>query len=86
MELATLTNSNVVDLFGPTVNICSKINQLAMPNKMIIYKDLYDVIKVTLFSKTIHLKQYVKVIPMIFIVLIQAPSVLSIVLITLNGK
>ena len=25
VEFATLTNSNGVDLFGPTVNICSKI-------------------------------------------------------------
>ncbi len=27
VELATSTNSNGVDLFGPTVNICSKINR-----------------------------------------------------------
>ncbi len=29
VELATSTNSNGVDLFGPTVNICSKINHLS---------------------------------------------------------
>ncbi len=28
VELATSSNSNSVDLFGPTVNICSKINHL----------------------------------------------------------
>ena len=51
VELATSTNSNGVDLFGPTVNICSKINHLALPNQMVIYKDLYDVIKELTFFK-----------------------------------
>jgi CheY-like chemotaxis protein len=47
VELAISTNSNNVDLFGPTVNICSKINHLASSNEMVIHKDLYDVIKKT---------------------------------------
>ncbi|MBA3284845.1 MAG: response regulator [Nitrosopumilus sp.] len=47
VELAISTNSNNVDLFGPTVNICSKINLLASSNEMVIHKDLYDVIKNT---------------------------------------
>jgi two-component system response regulator ChvI len=51
VELATSSNSNGVDLFGPTVNICSKINHLALPNQMVIYKDLYDVVKDTFFFK-----------------------------------
>src|SRR4051794_11274193 len=51
VELATSTNSNGVDLFGPTVNVCSKINHLALPNQMVIRKDLYDIIKETLFFK-----------------------------------
>ena len=51
VELATSTNSNGVDLFGPTVNICSKINHLALPNQMVIHKDLYDVIKELKFFK-----------------------------------
>jgi class 3 adenylate cyclase len=54
VELATSTNSNGVDLFGPTVNICSKINHLALPNQMVIYKDLYDIIE-----KTPYFKDYV---------------------------
>jgi two-component system, OmpR family, response regulator ChvI len=53
VELATSTNSNSVDLFGPTVNICSKINHLALPNEMVIYKDLYDII-----SKSSYFKDY----------------------------
>ena len=51
VELATLSNSNGVDLFGPTVNICSKINHLAIPNQRVIYKDLYDVIREFIFQK-----------------------------------
>ncbi|MER5174577.1 MAG: response regulator [Candidatus Nitrosocosmicus sp.] len=53
VELATSSNSNSVDLFGPTVNICSKINHLALSNEMVIYKDLYDVI-----IKTSYFKEY----------------------------
>jgi two-component system, OmpR family, response regulator ChvI len=44
MELAVSLNSNNVDLFGPTLNICSKINHLSPPNGMVIYKDLYDIL------------------------------------------
>ena len=51
VELATSTNSNGVDLFGPAVNICSKINRLALPNQMVIHKDLYDIIEKTSFFK-----------------------------------
>ncbi|HEY0579524.1 MAG TPA: response regulator [Candidatus Nitrosocosmicus sp.] len=57
VELATSSNSNSVDLFGPTVNICSKINHLALSNEMVIYKDLYDVIKKTPFFKEYRFKE-----------------------------
>ena len=51
VELAISSNSNTVDLFGPAVNICSKINHLALPNQMVIYKDLYDIMKKLSFFK-----------------------------------
>lgn len=57
VELATTTNSYNVDLFGPTVNICSKINHLALPNQMVIYKDLYDVIEKAEFFKDYLIKK-----------------------------
>ena len=57
VELATSSNSNSVDLFGPTVNICSKINHLALSNEMVIYKDFYDVVKKTPFFKEYHFKE-----------------------------
>ena len=51
VELAISLNSNTVDLFGPTVNICSKINHLALPNQLVVFKDLYDIIEKHSFFK-----------------------------------
>ena len=33
------------DIFGPTVNICSKINSMATPNTMVIGGDMYQYVK-----------------------------------------
>jgi len=49
VELAISVNSYNVDLFGPTVNICSKINHLASSNEMIVNSDLFEVLKGTSF-------------------------------------
>lgn len=49
VELAISVNSYNVDLFGPPVNICSKINHLAASNEMIVNSDLYEVLKITSF-------------------------------------
>lgn len=45
VELAISMNSQSVDLFGPPVNVCSKINRFASSNQMIIHHDLLQVIK-----------------------------------------
>lgn len=34
-----------VDIFGPTVNICTKINRDARPDSMVIGGDLYQIVK-----------------------------------------
>ena len=86
VELATSSNSNGVDLFGPTVNICSKINRLALPNQMVIHKDLYDIIKETLFFKNYLFKITSESKINDEYCTIHIPSILYIVLITLNGK
>ena len=39
------TSKGLVDLVGPTINICSKINDLASTNNMVIGNDLYERIK-----------------------------------------
>jgi two-component system, OmpR family, response regulator ChvI len=60
VELATSINSNSIDLFGPTVNICSKINHLASSNEMVIYKDFFDVINETQFFKEYCFREIIK--------------------------
>ena len=42
---AKSANSFNDDIFGPTVNICAKINSYAMPNRMVIGGDLYQIVK-----------------------------------------
>jgi two-component system response regulator ChvI len=44
--IAKSFRSNTYDLFGPTMNVCSKINVMATPNSnMVIGGDLYQILK-----------------------------------------
>ena len=45
VEVAKSLTSTSEDLFGPTVNLCAKINSKAEPNGMVIGKNLYQVTK-----------------------------------------
>ena len=45
VEVASSTSSRGEDLFGPTMNICTKINSLAEPNGIVIGGDLYQIVK-----------------------------------------
>ena len=47
VEVATSLTSASEDLFGPTVNLCAKINSKAEPNGMVIGNNLYQVTKTT---------------------------------------
>jgi two-component system, OmpR family, response regulator ChvI len=47
VELAISLNSHNVDLFGPPVNVCSKINHFASSNQMIVHEDFLQVIRKT---------------------------------------
>ncbi len=40
--IAKTLTSSVDDIFGPTVNICSKINAIAKPNTFVIGQELYN--------------------------------------------
>ena len=42
---AKSSNSFNEDIFGPTVNLCSKINPCANPNSMVIGGDLYQIVR-----------------------------------------
>lgn len=50
VELARSTTSQNDDLFGPTMNVCAKINCKAKPNGMVIGWNLYRIIKSFSFS------------------------------------
>ena len=45
LMIAQMSTSSVVDIFGSTVNVCTKINSLAQPNELVIGEELYDLVK-----------------------------------------
>ena len=45
IEVATTVTSGAEDLFGPTVNMCAKINSQAEPNGVVIGGDLHEIMK-----------------------------------------
>ena len=45
LSIAKSSRSICEDIFGPTVNMCSKINSVAMPNTAIVGGDLYQIAK-----------------------------------------
>ena len=45
VRIAKVFTSSVEDIFGSTVNKCSKINRLAKPNGIVIGNSLYQIIK-----------------------------------------
>lgn len=45
VEVATTVTSGTEDLFGPTVNMCAKINSQAEPNGIVIGGDLHEMVK-----------------------------------------
>jgi two-component system response regulator ChvI len=53
VEVAKSLTSTSEDLFGPTVNLCAKINSKAEPNGMVIGNNLYQVTK-AIFDDNYH--------------------------------
>lgn len=45
LMIASYKTSCCEDIFGPTVNLCSKINRTAKPDRMVIGNDFYQIIK-----------------------------------------
>jgi adenylate cyclase len=43
--MANSVSSNDDDIFGSTVNVCSKINRIASPNGIVIGSDMYQIVK-----------------------------------------
>jgi CheY-like chemotaxis protein len=55
LEVARCSTSESDDLFGSTINICSKINRKATPNGMVIGGDLYTVLRSLGFTENFHM-------------------------------
>ena len=53
VDVAKSLTSTSEDLFGPTVNICAKINSFASPNGMVLGGDLYKIVNRT-FDKNYY--------------------------------
>ncbi len=43
--IAKYAISSCRDIFGPTVNMCSKINHLAKPDQLVVGSDMYEIVK-----------------------------------------
>ena len=39
------TRTGLIDLVGPTINTCAKINDLSLRNNMVIGRDMYDKVR-----------------------------------------
>lgn len=57
VEVAKSLTSTGEDLFGPTVNLCSKINSRASPNQMVIGNNLYKITKAAFGNNEYHFHQ-----------------------------
>jgi two-component system response regulator ChvI len=57
VEVAKSLTSTSEDLFGPTVNLCSKINSRASPNQMVIGNNLYKITKAAFGINEYHFHQ-----------------------------
>jgi len=45
LMIAKSMTSSCKDIFGPTVNLCSKLNHMAKPNGIVIGSDMYQIVK-----------------------------------------
>jgi len=45
LMIAKYMTSSCKDIFGPTVNLCAKLNRIAKPNCLVIGSDMYQIVK-----------------------------------------
>jgi len=45
LMIAKYMTSSCKDIFGPTVNLCAKLNHFAKPNGLVIGSDMYQIVK-----------------------------------------
>lgn len=45
LMIANYMTSSTKDIFGPTVNLCAKVNHIAKPDGIVIGSDMYQIVK-----------------------------------------
>ena len=45
LMIAKYLTSSCKDIFGPTVNLCAKLNHIAKPNGLVVGSDMYQIVK-----------------------------------------
>ncbi len=58
LMIANYMTSSCKDIFGPTVNLCSKLNHFASPNGIVIGNDMYEIVKKSKDYKFNEIEEY----------------------------
>ncbi len=58
LMIAKYMTSSCKDIFGPTVNLCAKLNHFARPNGLAIGSDMYQIVKKSKQYRFIEVKEY----------------------------
>ena len=58
LMIAKYMTSSCKDIFGPTVNLCAKLNHFAKPNGLAIGSDMYQIVKKSKQYRFIEVKEY----------------------------
>jgi len=58
LMIAKCMTSSCKDIFGPTVNLCAKLNHIANPNEIVIGSDLHQIVKKSRDFKFTQVKQF----------------------------
>ena len=58
LMIANYMTSSCKDIFGPTVNLCAKLNHLASPNGIVIGGDLFEIVKKSKDYKFTEINEY----------------------------
>ncbi len=58
LMIAKYMTSSCKDIFGPTVNLCAKLNHFARPNGLVIGSDMYQIVKKSKQYKFVEIDEY----------------------------
>ena len=58
LMIAKYMTSSCKDIFGPTVNLCAKLNHFASPNGIAIGSDMYQIVKKSKQYRFVEINEY----------------------------